>query len=107
MLPHQLAEIPAEEKIAAVIAHGANDTRASHNSIAMPGAAAIIPPRRNAKPGKPDTAGARARNEIQQASKHSGRALSGGTGAGATAAAGERYEPGRDKVRGTFSAAIG
>ena len=38
-------------------------------------AAAIIPPRRNARPWKPDTAGARARNEILRASKHLGRAL--------------------------------
>ena len=38
-------------------------------------AAAIIPPRRNARPWKPDTAGARARNEILRASKHLVRAL--------------------------------
>lgn len=39
------------------------------------GVHALTPPRRNARPWKPDTAGARARNEILRASKHLGRAL--------------------------------
>ena len=75
MLPDLLALIPAEEEIATVTADGAYDTRASHDAIATRDAAAIIPPRRNARPWKPDTAGARARNEILQASKYLGRAL--------------------------------
>ncbi len=41
-------QIPPEKEIATVTAHGAFDTR---------GAAAIIPPRKNAKPWKADTAG--------------------------------------------------
>ena len=57
------------------MADGAYDTRACHDAIAARGAAAIIPSRRNARPWKPDTAGARARNEILRASKHLGRAL--------------------------------
>ena len=75
MLPDLLAQIPADEEIATVTADGAYDTRACHDAIAARGAAAIIPPRRNARPWKPDTAGARARNEILRTSKHLGRAL--------------------------------
>ncbi|WOI33826.1 IS5 family transposase [Tritonibacter scottomollicae] len=75
MLPDLLAQVPAEEEIATVTADGANDTRACHDAIAARGAAAVIPPRRTARPWKPDTAGARARNEILRASKHLGRAL--------------------------------
>jgi hypothetical protein len=74
-LPDLLAQIPVNEDIAAVTADGAYDTRACHDAIAARGAAAIIPPRRNARPWKPDTAGARTRNEILRASKHLGRAL--------------------------------
>ena len=54
-------------------ADGAYDTRACHDPIAARSAAAVIPPRRNARPWKP--AGARARNEILRTSKHLGRAL--------------------------------
>ncbi len=75
MLPNLLAQISANEDIATVTADGAYDTRACHDAIAARGAAAIIPPRRNARPWKSDTAGARARNEILRASKHLGRAL--------------------------------
>ena len=75
MLPDLLAQIPAEEEIASVTADGAYDTRACHDAIAVRDAAAIIPPRRNARPWKPDTAGARSRNEILRAWKHLGRAL--------------------------------
>ena len=75
MLPNLLAQISANEDIATVSADGACATRACHDAIAARGATAIIPPRRNARPWKPDTAGARARNEILRASKHLGRAL--------------------------------
>ena len=75
MLPDLLAQIPAEEELATVTADGAYDTRACHDAIAVRDAAAIIPPRRNARPWKPDSAGARARNEILRALKHLGRAL--------------------------------
>jgi len=70
-----LAQFPQEEEIATVTAGGACDTRACHDAIAARGMAAIIPPRRTARPWKPDTAGARARNEILRASRHLGRAL--------------------------------
>jgi hypothetical protein len=85
MLPDLLVQIPAEEEIATVTADGAYDTRACHDAIAARDAAAFghsfgpvavmpsLPPRRNARLWKPDTAGARTRNEILRASKHLGR----------------------------------
>jgi hypothetical protein len=63
MLPDLLNQIPPDQEIASVTADGAFDTRKCHDAIAARGAAAIIPPRRNAKPWKPDTAGAIARNK--------------------------------------------
>ncbi len=48
MLPDLLNQIPPEQEIATVTSHGA---------FAARGAAAIIPPRKNAKPWKADTAG--------------------------------------------------
>lgn len=75
MLPDLLAQLPPDQEIATVTADGAYDTRACHDAVADRGAAAIIPPRRNARPWKPDTAGARARNEILRTSKHLCRAL--------------------------------
>ena len=62
-----------EQQISGVTADGAFDTRKCHEAIAARGAAAIIPPRKNAKPWKPDTAGAIARNEALRASKRFGR----------------------------------
>jgi hypothetical protein len=58
MLPELLDQIPRDQEIATVTADGAFDTRKCHDAIAARGAAAIIPPRMNAKPWKPDTAGA-------------------------------------------------
>ena len=87
MLPELLAQIPADPDIASVTADGACDTRKCHDTIADRGAAAIIPPRKNAKPWKPDTAGARVtvlepvaapsapRNEALRASKRFGRTI--------------------------------
>ena len=54
---------------------GAYDTRKCHDAIAARGAAAIIPPRKNAKPWKPDSPGALARNEALRASKRFGRTI--------------------------------
>ncbi len=64
-----LDQIPPEQEIGSVTADGAYDTRKCHDVIAARGAAAIIPPRKNAKPWKPDTAGAIARNDILRLSK--------------------------------------
>jgi len=75
MLPELLDQIPPDQEIGSVTADGAYDTRKCHNAIADRGAAAVIPPRKNARSWKPDTAGAIARNEALRASKYLGRAL--------------------------------
>jgi hypothetical protein len=75
MLPELLDQIPPEQQIASVTADGAFDTRKCHDAIAARGAAAIIPPRKNAKPWKPDTPGAIARNEALRASRRFGRTI--------------------------------
>ena len=75
ILPELLAQISTDQDIASVTADGAYDTRKCHDAIADRGAVAIIPPRKNAKPWKADTAGAAARNEALRASKYLGRAL--------------------------------
>jgi len=75
MLPHLLNQIPHDQEIGSVTADGAYDTRRCHNAIAERGAAAVIPPRRNAQPWKPTTAGAIARNDALRASRYLGRAL--------------------------------
>ena len=54
---------------------GAYDTRKCHDAIAARNAHAVIPPRKNAKPWKPTSAGAIARNEAVNASRYLGRAL--------------------------------
>ena len=78
MLPKLLDQIPHDQEIASgepANADGAFDTRKCHEAIVARGAAAIIPPRKNAKPWKPDTAGAIARNEALRASKRFGRTI--------------------------------
>lgn len=75
MLPELLDQIPPGQEIGSVTADGAFDTRKCHDAIAARGATAIIPPRKNAKPWKPDTAGAIARNEALRASKRFGRTI--------------------------------
>ena len=75
MLPERLDQIPADQQIASVAADGAFDTRKSHDAIAAPSAAAIIPPRKNDKPWKPDTARAIARTEALRVSRRFGRTL--------------------------------
>jgi len=66
---------PPEIEIGSVTADGAYDTRKCHDAIADRSAHAVIPPRKNAKPWKPVTAGAAARNEALRASKYLRRAL--------------------------------
>ena len=75
MLPEPLDQIPPDQEIVSVTADGAFDTRKCHDSIAARGAAAIIPPRKNAKPWKPDTPGAIACNEALRASCRIGRTI--------------------------------
>jgi len=66
---------PADQTIGSVTADGAYDTRRCHDVIAARNAHAVIPPRKNAKPWKPTSAGAIARNEAVNASRYLGRAI--------------------------------
>ena len=75
MLPDLLNQIPADHDLGSVTADGAYDTRKCHDAIAARNAHAVIPPRKNAKMWKPDTPGARARNEAVRSSKYLGRAM--------------------------------
>ena len=75
MLPDLLSQIPPDQELGSVTADGAYDTRKCHDAIAARDAHAVIPPRKNAKMWKPDTPGARARNEAVRSSKYLGRAL--------------------------------
>jgi hypothetical protein len=58
ILPELLSQIPPKKEIASVTADGAYDTQKCHDAIAKLGAQAVIPPRKNAKPWKTETAGA-------------------------------------------------
>ncbi|MTJ05050.1 MAG: IS5 family transposase [Sediminimonas qiaohouensis] len=75
MLPELLNQIPPDQDIEMVTADGAYNTRKCHDAIAARNAHAVIPPRKNAKPCKPTSAGAIARNEAVNASRYLGRAL--------------------------------
>ena len=57
MLPELLGQIRPEQEIGSVTADDAYDTRKCHDAIADRGAAAVIPPRKTAKPWKPNTLG--------------------------------------------------
>jgi hypothetical protein len=75
ILPELIDQIPPDEEIANVTADGAYDSRKCHDAIADRGTHAVIPPRKNAKPWKINTAGAVARNEAFRASRYLGRAI--------------------------------
>jgi hypothetical protein len=75
MLPEFLNQIPPDQDIGSVTADGAYDTRKCHEAIAARGSSAVIPPRKNAKPCKPTSAGAIARNEAVSAQQYLGRTL--------------------------------
>lgn len=87
MLPELLSQIPPHQEIGSVTGDGAYDTRKCHDAIADRGAEAFghvlgpmaampsLPPRKNAKPWKPTTAGLCARNEILRAVKYLGPAI--------------------------------
>ena len=74
MLPELLDQIPPDQVIGSVTADGAYDTRKCHDAIAARGTHAVIPPRKNAKPWKPTSPGAIARNEAVNASRYLGLA---------------------------------
>jgi hypothetical protein len=75
ILPDLLNQIPPDQEIGSVIGDGAYDTRKCQDAIAARNANAVIPPRKNAKSWKPDTPGAKARNEAVRSSRYLGRAL--------------------------------
>ena len=76
MLPELLNQILPDHDIGSITADGACDTCKCHDAIAARNACAVIPPRNNAKPCKPMSAGAIARNEEVNASRYlGGRAL--------------------------------
>ncbi|MEP3846267.1 MAG: IS5 family transposase [Paracoccaceae bacterium] len=75
MLPELLKQVPPDQDIGSVTADGAYDTRKCHDAIAERNAHAIIPPRKNAKPWKPTSNGAIARNQAVEASRYLGRTL--------------------------------
>jgi hypothetical protein len=75
MLPELLDQIPPDQDLGSVTADGAYNTRKCHDAIAAHGAHAVIPPRKNAKPWKPTSAGAIARNEAVRASRYLGKTL--------------------------------
>ncbi len=75
MLPELLDQIPADHAIRSVTADGAYDTRRCHDAIAARNAHAVVPPRKNAKPWNPTSAGAIALNEAVNASRYLGRAI--------------------------------
>ena len=75
VLPDLLNQIPSNQNIGSVTADGAYYTRKCHEAIAARDAHAVIPPRKNAKPWKPTSAGAVARNEAVSAQRYLGRTL--------------------------------
>ncbi len=75
MLPDLLDQIQPEQKLGSDTADGAYDTRKCHEAIAARDAHAMIPPRKNAKPWKPTSAGATARNEAVNAQRYLDRTL--------------------------------
>lgn len=75
MLPELLKQVPSDQDIGSVTADGAYDTRKCHDAIAERNAHAVIPPRKNAKPWKPTSNGAIARNQAVEASRYLGRTL--------------------------------
>jgi len=75
MLPELLNQIPTDQEIGSVTADGAYDTRKCHDAIAARSAHAVIPPRKNAKPWKPTSKGAIARNDAVDASRYLGRTI--------------------------------
>ncbi len=75
MQPHLLEQMAPDEPIASVSADGAYDTKACHAVIAERGAAAVIPPGKNVRAWKDDSAGARVRNDAVAACKRLGRGI--------------------------------
>jgi hypothetical protein len=75
MLPELLSQIAPDQDIGSVTADGAYNTRKCHEAIAARDAHVMIPPRKNAKPWKPTSDGAIARNDAVNAQRYLSRTL--------------------------------
>ena len=75
ILPDLLDQFPGDQPLGLVTADGAYDTRACRAAIAARGAAAVLPPRKNGKPWKEQTAGATVRNAALHRCRRLGRAV--------------------------------
>jgi hypothetical protein len=75
VLPDLPDQIPEDEDIGTVTADGAYDTRRCHSAIIAHGGTAIIPIRKNGRPGKEDCPAAKARGKTLRATRHYGRAF--------------------------------
>lgn len=75
MLTELLNQIPSDQDVGSVTAVGAYDTRKCHETIAARDAYTVIPPRKNAKPWKPTSAGAIARTDAVNAQRYLGRTV--------------------------------
>jgi hypothetical protein len=77
-LPNMVTRYLVENSIDSfddLIEHGYIPTRKCHEAIAARDAHAVIPPRKNAKPWRPTSAGAIARNDEVNAQRYLGRTL--------------------------------
>ena len=70
ILPELLNQIPSDQDVGSVTADGAYDTRKCHEAIAARDTHAVVPPRKNAKPWKPTSTGAIARNDAVNALRY-------------------------------------
>jgi hypothetical protein len=75
MLPELLDQIPPVQDSASATVDGAFDSPKYHDANATRDAAESIPPRKNARPSKPDTPVAIAHNEALRASLRYGRTI--------------------------------
>ena len=75
MLPELLNQIPSDQDIGSVTADGAYDTCKCHDAIAARNAHAVIHTHKNAKPWKPTSPGAIARNDAVNASRYLGHTI--------------------------------
>lgn len=75
VLPLLLNQIPQDEQLGTVSGDGAYDTRGCHDAIASRNASAVIPVRRNAKPWKETSPGAKARNDTLKVTRYLGRTI--------------------------------
>jgi len=75
VLPELRNRMPRDQDIGSVTADGVYDTRKCHEAIAARDAHAVIPPRKNAKPWKPMSAAAIARNAAVLAQRYLGRTV--------------------------------